>query len=555
MRPSHLAALVLAITTATCEPQSTTTPPGPEPAVTPSKPAVPRPKLVVLLVIDQLPSWSFDAQRDALDGGIARMLEHGAYWPRAAYPYATTNTAPGHATIGTGTTPHEHGIVGNRWVDRGLGRMVEVADDPSVPIWDPLTGLAGKRGASSMRLKVDGIADALAATKTGARSVSIALKPRAALLQLGRRPDLAIWFDGGSGAMTTSAGFAEAVPPWLAELARTSTKDPARTQPWTPLDARVAKLSGRPDDAPDEAAPKGMGRVFPHDASKASSPNDALTWTPYATALTIDTAIAAVDQVALGRDDVPDVLAVSFSAHDLAGHLWCQESWERVDHLLRIDRELGRLFEHLDATVGRDAWAAVLTSDHGTIPSRALLKERGQSSTLHVNVDIAKWANEAASTILGPGTWVLGVTTFDVTMTEAFRARSEADRDRALDTVTAELLRRGLAVAVRTDRRASACTGDDVAALVCRSIHPGHSGDIYIAAKQWDIVNDDTGECSVHGSPWAYDREVPIVVMAPGVRSGTRAQQPSMLQVAPTLAALLGVAPPVHAKAAPLPLE
>lgn len=550
MRSSRLAALALVSGLCTCNPDEPSKPPEPVMAIPPAPP-----RLVVMIVIDQLPSWSFDAQRTALDGGIARMLEHGAYWPRAAYPYATTNTAPGHATLATGTTPNEHGIVGNRWFDRALGRKIEVADDPATPVWNPVTGDRSERGVSSKRLLVDGLADALHAARPDARAVSIAWKPRAAVLQLGRKPDLAMWFDGKAGAMTTSAAYADAVAPWIGALAQASLRDPARTTAWQPLDARTAQLSGRPDDAVDESDPLGLDHVFPHDASTTPVPNDALAWMPLANTMTVDAAIAAVDNLALGRDDVPDVLAVSFSAHDLAGHSWCQESWERIDHLRRIDREIGRLFEHLDVTVGRDAWAAVLTSDHGTMPSRALLRERGTTSTLYFTEDIATWVNEAASKILGPGTWVLGVTTVDVAMSDAFAKRSLAERTRVLDAVVADLLRRGLGTVVRTDARTETCEGDDVAAMVCRSIHPQNSGDLYVAAKQWDVLNDDHTECSAHGSPWAYDREVPIVVMAPGVHAGARTETPSMLQIAPTIAALLGVPPPSHARQRALALR
>lgn len=552
MRLPPRIALALVLGATTCTPDKPVKPPEP-PVVVEAPPRPPR--LVVMIVIDQLPSWSFDVQRTALDGGIARMLSDGAYWPRARYPYATTNTAPGHATIATGTTPHDHGIVANRWFDREAGRRVEAAEDASKPVWDPVTGDRSERGVSNARLLVDGLADALHAARPSARAVSIAWKPRAAVLQLGRGPDLALWFDGKVGAMTTSAAFADVVPPWLGDLAKRSIADPARHATWQPMDARVAKLSGRPDDAPDEANPVGLSHVYPYDADDTPAPNDALSSMPLAHTITVDAAIAAIEHEHLGADEVPDVLAVSFSAHDHAGHAWCQESWERVDHLLHIDRELARLFEHLDETLGEGAWSAALTSDHGTLPSRVLLAERGITSTLYFTEDIAKWANDVAVGLLGPGTWVLGVTTVDVTMTTAFGKRSETDRDRVLDAIRTDLLARGIGTVVRTDRNPATCTGDDLAAMICHSIHPRHSGDLYLVSKEWDLVNDDRSECSAHGSPWIYDREVPIIVMGSGVRPGARSEAPSMLQVAPTIAALLGVPPPSHAHQPALPLD
>lgn len=541
--------LALALALTSCEPSAAETTRPPEPVAA-------APRLVVLVVIDQLPSWSFDGQRDALDGGIARLLRDGAYWPVAAYPYATTNTAPGHATIASGTTPSVHGIIANRWFDPAKGRRVEVDDDPQAKVIDPRDGHLGDAGVSNHRLLAPGIADALHAARPGARAVAIGWKSRAAVTVLGQHPDVALWFDAGSAAMASSTAFGAALPAWVTAFAKATPGlgEDGLGEPWTPLDPpRIEGLAGRPDAAPDEGDPYGLGSVFPHRTAATKTPAKALAFTPRANTLLVDTALAAIAGEHLGEDDVPDILAITFSPHDYAGHVWCQESWERVDHLLRIDRDLGRLFDTLDAKLGPDGWAAVLTSDHGALPSRERLREQGKATPFFATDDLEAAARDAAVGVLGPGDWVLGATTIELSMTAAFAARPQADRDRALDAVVAALRARGLAYVERIDHRPDrACEGDDVAALVCRSIHPAHSGDVYMVAPQWGLLNDEQGECTAHGSPWAYDREVPILVMAPGVAPGRRAEVPSMLQLAPTVAALLGVPPPARATAAPL---
>ncbi|MBK8237282.1 MAG: alkaline phosphatase family protein [Deltaproteobacteria bacterium] len=228
---------------------------------TPTTAAATRPKLVVLVVIDQLPSWSFDRDRDDLAGGIAGLLDRGALWPKARYPYATTNTAPGHATIGSGTTPSEHGIIANRWYVEG--QRVGVDRDDAVAQFGVVDGARHRGGASAHHLQVPGIADALHAAAPAGKAVAIAWKPRAAVLMLGQHPDLALWFDAEQGAMTTSTAYADRLPAWVAPLAAAHPPS-ALLQPWHADDAEaLARMTGRGDDQDGEGDPAGLGARFP----------------------------------------------------------------------------------------------------------------------------------------------------------------------------------------------------------------------------------------------------------------------------------------------------
>jgi hypothetical protein len=543
MLPRCALALTLAASVQ-CVPQGDTSPPQPAAIST-------RPRLVVLVVIDQLPSWSFDPQRRSLDGGIARLLAHGTYWPHARYPYAATHTAPGHATIGTGAPPSVHGIVANRWIDPQTGVLRDVDDDPTVRVLDPRGGPGHDEGVSNANLLVDGIADALHATRGhDAHAIAIGLKGRAAGHVLGRRPDVALWFDVSSAALTSSTAFVETLPAWVTAFAAAHPKDELLAQRWRADDpTRLAELAGGPDDRPGEGDPYGLGKTFPHDLARASDPAKAFAFTPMANTLVVDAAIAAVEGAALGKDDVPDVLAVTFSAHDYAGHVWCQESWERVDHLLKIDRDLARLFDTLDREVGRDRWAAVLTSDHGSTPSLALAPPERHARLVFAD-HVHAVAIEAAQRVLGPGEWIAGTTVLGVTESPALAALPADRRDRALDAMrTAIAQLPGIGFVARTDALVGECderSGDD--ALACRSVYPGRSGTLFTAAAPGSLLNDDRRECTAHGSPNLYDREVPLVVMAPGLAARTSEDAVSMLQVAPTITALLGVPAPSAAR-------
>lgn len=519
---------------------------------TPTTAAVTRPKLVVLIVIDQLPSWSFDRDRDDLDGGIAGLLVRGALWPKARYPYATTNTAPGHATIGSGTTPSVHGIIANRWYVEG--QRVGVDRDDAVAQFGVVDGARHPGGASAHRLRVPGIADALHAATPAGKAVAIAWKPRAAVLMLGQHPDLALWFDAEQGAMTTSTAYTDRLPAWVAPLAAAHPPS-ALLQPWHADDAdALARMTGRGDDQDGEGDPAGLGARFPHDPSASPAPLEALGLLPAANGLLVDAAIAALEGEQLGRDDAPDLLAVSFSPHDYAGHAWCQESWERSAHLLDIDRGLARLVAALDAAVGREQYAVVLTSDHGALPSRAAAAAAGRPAPLLLTDTLVTLVERTIAAELGEGRWVDGATTTELTLSAAFHAQPAARRELAMTHALAALRDAGLAWVGAIDAMHEPCGETDrLDALACRSVFAPHSGDIYMIAPEHALLDDEVGECTAHGSPWSYDREVPILVAAPGrVAHGVHGAVPSMLQLAPTLADLLGVAPPAAARAASL---
>lgn len=519
---------------------------------TPTTAASPRPKLVVLIVIDQLPSWSFEHDRGELDGGIAELLRRGTLWPRARYPYATTNTAPGHATIGSGTTPSVHGVIANRWFVEG--KRVGVDRDDGVAQFTVADGAQRQGGASAHRLQTPGIADALHAASPTGKAVAIAWKPRAAVLVTGQHPDLALWFDAEQGAMTTSTAYTDRLPPWVAALAQAH---PATTllQPWRLDDPdRLARMTGHGDDQDGEGDPFGLGHRFPHDPMTSPVPLEALGSLPAANGLLVDTAIAAIDGEQLGRDEVPDLLALSFSPHDYAGHAWCQESWERSAHLLDIDRGVARLLAALDARVGAENYAVVLTSDHGALPSRALAAAQGRAAPLVLTGTLVALVERTITEVLGPGPWVDGATTTELTLSAAFHGQPPAQREAAMARALAALREAGLAWVGGIDAMSQPCDdGDDLPALACRSVFAPHSGDIYMIAPEHALLDDEIGECTAHGSPWSYDREVPILVAAPGrTAAAQRDEVPSMLQLAPTLADLLGVPPPAAARATSL---
>lgn len=490
-----LAALALAgALAAAAAVASSAPPPGPGSA--------PGPRLAVLVVVDQLPVRLLEAARPHLAGGLARLAGDGAFRTTARYAHACTLTGPGHATLATGASPAVHGIVGNAWYE-GSVRIS-----------------AGEPG----RLRGEALADRVRAR--GGRVASLSLKDRGAVLLGGRAPDVAVWFDARTGTLVGAGG-------WKGEGALADH----RARPWTALMPELYARTRGPDDAAHEADWQGLGRTFPHPATRDLSAR-AFMATPAAGSLLTDLAVEAVERLRLGQTGSADLLTLSYSHVDLAGHAFTPESWESIDALLRLDADLGRLFEALDGRLGRSGYAVVLTSDHGAPPA------------LHAWVDGADLALRASRALREAG--IDGDVDFAVpglwlpSQIPAER-RSEAVRAvRAVAAATANVH----AALVLPPPGGPVAPESTLDALVGACASPGRSPDVYVVPSEGASFFDEEipHQGTQHGAPWAADTDVPLLAFGAGIRSGAPGGLADPRQVAPTLGRLLGVGAPAQAE-------
>ncbi len=463
------------------------------------------PRLVVLLVIDQLPEWAFEQKRPALTGGgFERLLSEGE-WRTGRIPSIATLTGPGHALLGTGESPWRSGIVANEWWSRTDGKIVRAGED--------VDGHPTRE-----RLRVPGLGDAVISAGRGGKAASVALKNRAAILPLGQH-GLAIFYDpttgtwtshGLPGAATAAAGSA-APPPWIAAHDR-ERPVASRLAPWTPLDpASLAQLSGTVDAQPGEVGAKGFTATFPHDPKATKKPLEAVFAMPLGNELVLEMARAAIVGEKLGADRTPDVLVVSLSAHDYIGHGWGHESWEAWDAALRLDAQLASFLDGLDHDVGTGRWAMVVTSDHGASP----LPERAHGGR-YTFEELKTAANNAAALELGGGDWIANATYPNVYLTAAALARPKTDLKKAMKKIVFALRAfPGLALVDRADAYAGNCderTGD--ARAVCLALDPERSGDfVYVPAEGWVMQEQADPLATAHGSNHDYDQVVPVVLL------------------------------------------
>ncbi|MGZ3424262.1 MAG: alkaline phosphatase family protein [Polyangiales bacterium] len=511
----------------------------------PAPPTAAKPKIVVALVVDQLPSWLARSRISSLpaDGGFARLSREGTWATHAVHGHANTDTAPGHAALFTGLPPRSTGIVANEIVDEH--GYASILRDPDTRLVST-DGETTAPGSSIARLRVSTVADLVRAQHPETTIVSVSLKDRGAIFGGGRHPDATIWFDTGLDRFVTSTAFAKALPGWAKPHATHETVVALRAAPWTPLDRPwLLAHATTPDDQPGEGDWDGLGVTFPHSLATAKRPSIPFRATPFADDAVLALALAAIQ----GRSTTaPMLLSVSFSANDYILHVFGPESWEAWDELRRIDRSLARLFAELDAAVGPDGWSAVLSSDHG---GPRALPERTHAENARIFPEaLAAELEEVAEKTLGPGRWVYGVADPMVYLSDAAHAL-DPERRKALDEalltklradprLTAVFVNRSLPEACAPERIVMS-----VEELVCRSASRDSVGDLYLVAR--DGVFFDTryavGKGVNHGSPWADDRTVPFFARAPGrIAAGVVDDAPrSASTYTRTLAMLLGV--------------
>jgi Type I phosphodiesterase / nucleotide pyrophosphatase len=319
------------------------------------------PRLMVAFLFDQWRGDLLDRYRPAFGkDGFVRVMNDGARFTDCTIPYAITYTGPGHATWLSGAPPSVHGIVGNDWYDRVLGRHVTCVEDPRFKDIGVAPGLIGE-AASPRFMRAETIADVLKKTTFGrGRVVALSDKARGAVLPAGRHPDGAYWMDGSTGLYQTSSYYASAPPSWLVEAneRRAQRLIAMRGSPWLPRASLPASVWSGTTPDPDDTFPHPL--VMPRNAPgndgsepRVRAPAVGLTQHPIALEGVFDLASAALDGERLGEDDVPDLLIVSVSVTDRVGHLFGPDSPEALDLASRADSALADFLDALDTKIGR----------------------------------------------------------------------------------------------------------------------------------------------------------------------------------------------------------
>jgi len=507
-------------------------------SASPAAPADP-PKLAVILVVDQMRADYVDRFQEGWTGGLKRMVTEGAWFSEAAYPYLTTVTCAGHATIATGSFPHTHGIFQNTWWDRELKKQVICNEDPRIK--DVFYGTSAPSGDSAYRLQVPTFADVMRSQRK-AHVVSLALKDRSAIMLAGHGGDAVTWLSSSVDGWITSPVYTEEPVPAVKAFLDANPISGDFGKVWNKL--LPASAYAGSDDASGEAPPPGWTRSFPHELKGTSgvADNSFLTqWqrSPFADAYVGRFAAALVKALKLGSHDTTDVLAVSFSTPDFVGHAFGPRSHEVTDVFAHLDKTIGLLFDELDAQVGKGRWVAGLSADHGVTPIPEQLVAEGKDAGRISGGAIIDAVNQALLPTLGQGRHVTALSTndlyFEAGVYDKVR-RTPAAITAALAAITA---RPGVQRVFRSeDVRDAAAAKDPLQRAAALSYFPGRSGDLIIATKPgWMISAAGT----THGSANPDDQRVPLLFLGSGVKPGKYQRPATPADLAPTLAAIVGV--------------
>jgi predicted AlkP superfamily pyrophosphatase or phosphodiesterase len=498
------------------------------------------PKLVVILVVDQMRADYVDRFKTEWLGGFHRLLTDGAWFRQAAYPYLGTVTCAGHATIATGAFPRTHGIIHNGWWDRGQGRVVTCTEDAAAKNLG-YGGVTGRGGDSAHQLLLPTFADELR-TQRSAHVVSLSLKNRSAVMLAGRAADAVVWMSDDLDGWVTSTAFTAAPVPAVESFIEANRVDADYGKTWTRLlpDADYRE----PDDAVGEAPPAGWTRTLPHVLTGAAGrpdPQFRSQWqrSPYADAYIGRLAASLTQSLQLGRHQGTDVLAVAFSSPDLVGHAFGPRSQETHDMYAHLDRTIGQLLDGLDALVGRDHYLVALTSDHGVadIPEQAL--KIGQPAGRISSRALLDAAEQRAQATLGPGKYIAAVSGTDLYFAPGVYQKLRATSGALLYVLAGVAAHPGISRVFRAEQLADRpLTGDGELRAAALSYMKGRSGDLVIVPKPgWMMAATGT----THGSASADDQRVPILMMGPGIKPGEYSTRATPADIAPTLAALRGV--------------
>ncbi len=509
------------------------------------------PRLTLFITVDSMGSDALLRHRERFKGGFGKLLSQGALFPAVRYEYAETVTAPGHATLVTGANPWRHGAISNALWDRTRNEMVPVFADPDYPT---LETPPGARDSSPRNLMSENLSDRLRlATGMKGKSVSISGKGRSAIAMAGRLGQ-AWWFSESVGKFVTGTWYTKAFPEWVKAWNAKKVPESFFGKSWT-LSLTEKGYTGA-DDLAWESDWYGLGRVFPHPLTGGLSSPDtefykALASSPEMNEVLVGIAKAAIEGEQLGRDAHPDLLSVSFSNVDRIYHLYGPYSWEYQDALLRLDRSIGELVAAAEkAAGGRQNLLIVVTADHGgaAIPeawaSTGLPAVRRDSNALARELE--KYLQQRFGADL-----VLGIEEVDVYLDDKAIAAKRLD-GAEVRRAAAEWLSRDASVAFAVARDDIEGPGEHAGYLRALRLgfYPGRSGDVLFVMRPYHVLTEDKDGTS-HGTPYSYDNQVFLLLAGRGVKPGEYPQEISATDVAPTVAALLGMIPPAMSEGTP----
>lgn len=517
------------------------------------------PKLFVGIVVDQMrPEYLYRFYDQYGEGGFKRLLNEGYCCQNTHINYLPAITAVGHATIYSGTTPSHHGIVGNGWYNRKLRQQVYSVDD----VTERTVGLdSSKKSASPRDLLCTNLLDELKiSTNMKSRVVSVSLKDRAAVLSAGHMADGAFWLDLNTGKFVTSTYYMNQLPDWVTRFNNEKKAFQYLENTWIPLLPDDKYPFSIADDNNYEVILKGKDRpVFPYDLKKLAPLNkpyfEVLNRSPYGNSILTDFAIATLHGAELGKNVVSDYLAISYSSTDAVGHTYGPLSKEVNDVYLRLDKEIAKLLNELDNTVGKGNYTLFLTADHGMaeVPEY-LIDHKVPVKYIKIN-EFQKEASAFLNEKLGTANWIV------YTRNQQFFLDRELIQKKGLQLADVQNLlanflreKEDVVKVFTATQLAQQDFSTGLAAMAQNGFYYERSGDVKMIFGPGCLDDDYENEsASSHGTGYAYDTHIPLIWYGAGIRKGESFVRYNMTDIAPTVSMMLQIKLPGACTGNPIP--
>ena len=508
------------------------------------------PRLVVMIVVDQMRGDYVDKFRGQWTGGLKRLVEEGAWFRDSAYPYAATETCVGHATISTGAFPASHGMIANAWWDRDQQKMVACTSDPHAENV-AYAGGSTKGGDSAVRMQLPSFAEELKFQASGAtRVVTFSLKARAAITLAGHKADAVTWLDPSTGAWVTSSAYG--TMPFLEEFTKKHPLSEDYGKTWSLSLPESAYFCD--EKATGAAPPGGWSVSFPHalrgkDGSTSADELFVEQWasSPFADSYLTRVAEAAIDFLGLGKAGGTDYLGVSYSTLDYVGHAYGPRSREIQDILARLDEDLGELLAHLDHKVGRGNYIVALSADHGVAPVPEDMAKTGVDADVLSLPDLQERMENALEPFNYTKPAIARMAEGNVYFSPGIYGRLKQDPAALRAVVDAALTQPGVAAVYRAeDLSGAVSSSSQIRTALTLNYFPGRSGDLFIVPKPYWLVDGSPagkrgGSGTGHGTPYNYDQHVPLLLLGYGIQPGEYFGPVTPADIAPTFAALCGI--------------
>ncbi|NRA13803.1 MAG: alkaline phosphatase family protein [Crocinitomicaceae bacterium] len=483
------------------------------------------PKLIVGIVVDQMCyDYLYRFYDKYSNDGFKKLMTKGANCRNMNYNYVPTYTGPGHASIYTGTTPSNHGIVANEWFDREQMRTINCVEDSAYST----VGSDSKAGSCSpINLKSNTITDQLKLTYPSAKVISMSIKNRGAILPGGHLSDGSYWYDYSNGNFITSTFFKSSMPQWVTDFNNKKYAELYMSGQWNTLyDISTYTESGADDSPYEYRMPGSVTPTFPYDLKLMSSQEGCsatglMPYTPYGNTILTDLAISAITAENLGQDDQTDMLLISYSTPDIVGHTFGPYSKEIEDIYLRLDLEVAKLMKTVEKLVGKKDYTIFITADHAVVPTPQNLVDHNLPGG-YVYMDTNMYYLKEALTAKFGQSLLLDQDNLNFYLDHdsiALLGLKLGDVVEVVVDVTSKW--DGIKRVFTAEQLYNGNSNDPWLNMVRNGYHHGESGDVIIILEPGYLTShkeeNNSGKGTSHGSAYSYDTHVPLLWYGAGI--------------------------------------